>query len=379
MDRRGLMAAVIVLLFSGLALADDPAIDGVYRGTLGKQGIVLEIHPFESDAGDTYGGRYFYRRHGTAIPLKIEVVAGGKLRVLEYHDGAPTGAEWLLAVSGDKAAAEFCSCDVRNAAAFASATHAKIVLTLIAGTRNQPHEAAYNAQLLDFPLTDGPEIRVAGRIAYVMQTDPRFSLSLPHLTQFPDAAVMRKVNSGLAKALDDRRLEVADCRFLGEQSGGADWQEEYRLALLNRDVLSIGGSASIQCGGGAHPADSVGVLIYDLHTGEPFDFAANPQAFFRSAEPPWNELHDLYVKYAKLSQTMPEECRPAGGDEADDVYDLNFDVVGHLYFDAKGLAIDPRDSVPHAVAACFEEVVIPYSEIRPFVRPDSPFYPLMAP
>ena len=80
MNARSLTTAVIVLLLSGLALADESAIDGVYRGTLGKQDIVLDIHPFESDAGDPYGGRYFYRRHGTAIPLKIETGADGKLR-----------------------------------------------------------------------------------------------------------------------------------------------------------------------------------------------------------------------------------------------------------------------------------------------------------
>jgi len=45
--------------------------------------------------------------------------------------------------------------------------------------------------------------------------------------------------------------------------------------------------------------------------------------------------------------------------------------------DRKGLAIDPHDSVPHAIAACFPEVIIPYGEIRRFVRPDSPFFAMM--
>ena len=68
------------------------------------------------------------------------------------------------------------------------------------------------------------------------------------------------------------------------------------------------------------------------------------------------------------------------GDEAGDVYNQynqEFDVSAHIYFDDKGLAIDPSDSVAHVVAACFPEVVIPYAKVRTFVRPDSPFYPLL--
>jgi hypothetical protein len=370
------LAAVVALLSAGSARADASAIDGVYWGTLGKQDIVLEIGPIESPvAEDHYDGRYFYRRHGVAIPLKMEPLADGRLRVLEYDDGAPSGAEWLLAVAGDTASGEFCSCDLRVPAASAGAKRAAIALALVAGTRNQPHDKAYGAQLLDFPLSAGPEIRVADGIAYVIQTDPRFGVSLPRLMQFPDAAVMSKVNDGLAKALDERRLWVADCYFQGQLFSDTYWEEQYRVALLNRDVLSIGGWASVACGGGAHPADMVATFIYDLHTGKAFDFAASPQTFFRASEPPWDALRSLYVKYARRSDTM-SDCWPAPADEEEEAM-IEFDVAGRMYFDAKGLAIDPRDSVPHAIAACFTEVVIPYREIRKFVRPDSPFYRLM--
>jgi len=380
MTARSLTATLIGVLFAGSALADASTVDGVYQGTLGKQGIVLEIGPIASDTDDTYDGRYFYRRHAIAIPLKIEALADGKLRLLEYHNGTPTGAEWLVAVAGDKASGEFCSCDVRNPAALASSARMAIDLTLVAGTRNQTHEVAYNAQLLDYPLTGGMEIRVAEGIAYAMQADPRFKLSLPRLTKFPDASAMAKVNDALAKALDARRLEVADCLFVGEQADGSYWEEEYRVALLNRDVLSIAGSGSVQCGAAAHPSEIVDSLIYDMRSGEPVDLAKKPQALFKSAEPPWDALRKLYVKYARLSPAIPAECKV--GDEAGDVYNQynqEFDVSAHIYFDAKGLAIDPSDSVAHVVAACFPEVVIPYAKVRTFVRPDSPFYRLMTP
>jgi len=99
-----LWAGVVPGLLVVAAGADDSPAVGVYEGTLGAQAIVLDVSPIQNEVCDcSYDGRYFYRRHGVAIPLKIERLQDGKLRLREYSDGNPTGAEWLLTIGGDKA------------------------------------------------------------------------------------------------------------------------------------------------------------------------------------------------------------------------------------------------------------------------------------
>src|SRR4029079_12841702 len=117
-----------------------------------------------------------------------------------------------------------------------------ISLALLTGTTTDPHKSTYRAALLYFPLASGPEIRIDDQIGYVLEKDRRFGAALPRLTHFPDPAVMQKVNDDLARALDDLRLEAAECLFSARRLYPTFWDQQYRVALLNRDVLSIGGS-----------------------------------------------------------------------------------------------------------------------------------------
>ena len=351
------------------ALADETLPEGVYRGSLGKQEVVLEIGPVESETGDPYDGRYFYRRYGVVIPLKIARQTDGSLRLQEVQEGEPTGAEWRLAVAGDGAQGEFCRCDVRKPKTSADKRIA-ISLTLLPGSGREGREKAYRAALLDFPLTPGSETRVDSQIAYVMETDRRFGAALPRLTHFPDAAIMQKVDDALARALDDLRLEAAECLFNAEHLYPTFWQQEYRVALFNRDVLSIGGWVSHQCEKGeAHPTDEVRSLVYDLRTGDRFDF----DAFFRSPDQVSGELIALYRTYHKNSG-FPEECEEFVNDS-----DFDPDVRERFYFDRNGLALDLRDGVAPVYEGCATDVIIPYREIRKLVRGDRLYPWLISP
>src|SRR5215510_9594347 len=110
-----LWTGVVPWLMAVAAGADGSPLSGVYEGTLGAQAIVLDVGRIQNEDCDcSYDGRYFYRRHGVAIPLKIERLEDGRLRLREYSDGNPSGAEWLLTIGGDKASGEFCKCDVRR-------------------------------------------------------------------------------------------------------------------------------------------------------------------------------------------------------------------------------------------------------------------------
>lgn len=375
MNIRWLALTALLSLSPIPALADAPGLEGVYRGTLGTQEIVLEIGSVEGSGGETYDGRYFYRRHGVAIPLAIERQGDGSLYLKEIRDREPTGAEWRLSIAGDKATGEFCKCDVSEPTASAK-PRAAISLTALGAAGSGAQDELYRRELLDFPLTPGAEIRVDEHIAYVMERDPRFGAALPRLTRFPDAAAMAKVNDDLRRALSDLRLEAAECLFGAQTAspGAAYWQQSYRVALLDRDVLSIGGWVGHECGDSAYPNDTIGSLIYNLRTGERFDFERNAAEFFRSPSPDYDarmgeSLPTLVALYEKHRGKPTGICKDAS---------LDIDVRGRMYFAKDGLVIDPHDSVAHAYAGCVGARTIPYSEIRDLVRADSPFYSLVS-
>jgi hypothetical protein len=360
MNLRRLGLTAMLTLPAVPALADASGFEGVYHGTLGTQEIVLEIQPIE---GTVYDGRYFYRRDGAAIPLTIGQ-KDGRLFIQEIRGGVPTGPEWRLTIDGDKATGEFCQCNPDDPAS-AAKPRLPIALSLMHTATNDTPDV-YRRKLLAFPLTPGPEIRVDDQIAYVMERDRRFNAALPRLTRFPDATVMAKVNNDLAHALDELRLDAAECLF-GAQIGtsGAYWQQNYRVAVINRDVLSIGGWIGHQCGDSAYANDTVASVIYNLRTGERFDFERNAAEFFRSPTPPYDALRALYQKHRDKPKGI---CRERS----------EFDIRGGIYFAKDGLVIDPHTSVPHAYAGCVVALTVPYHEIRDLVRSDSPFYPLVS-
>ena len=364
MNLRRLALTAMLTLPAVQALADASGFEGIYRGTLGTQDIVLEIRPI---AGTVYDGRYFYRRDGVAIPLTI-VQKDGRLSIQEIRGGAPTRTEWRLTIDGDRATGEFCQCDPDDPAS-AAKPRLPIALSLMHTAANSAPNEVYRRELLKFPLTPGPEIRIDDRIAYVMERDRRFNAALPRLTRFPDAAVMAKVNDDLAHALDELRLDAAECLF-GAQIGtsGAYWQQNYQVAVIDRDVLSIGGWVGHQCGDSAYPDDTVASAIYNLRTGDRFDFDRNAAEFFRSPTAPYDVLKALYQKHHDKLKGICREKREKS----------EFDIRGGLYFAKDGLVIDPHTSVPHAYAGCVVALTVPYREIRDLVRPDSPFYPLVS-
>ena len=358
--------ALVLSLGAVPALAESPGVEGVYAGSLGTQEIVLEIRPIEDT---NYDGRYFYRRHGVGIPLTIAQLPDGALHLKEMRGDAPTGSEWRLTIAGEKAVGEFCKCDVSERAT-AAKPRAAIALTQIPAAAAGDGSDAYNRELLAFPLSSGAEIRVDSEIAYVMDRDSRFGAALPRLTRFPVASVTVKVNEYLAQALNDLRLDAAECQFgaLTANDAVAYWEQAYRVAAIDRAVLSIGGFVGKQCGDSWYPNDQVASLIYDLRTGQRFDFERDAKDFFRSPTPPYDALLALYDKHRGKPKG---DC--AGAPSGDDP-----DIKGRMYFAQKGLVIDPHDSVPHAFAGCAPEITIPYREIRDLVRPDSPFYALIS-
>jgi len=210
--------------------------------------------------------------------MKGEPQTDGSLAMKEYQSMKATGGQWKLTFQGERAQGVFCKCNVLNPEK-AGVSRTGISLERASGGFDPEFEwsdegtgadRAYYDLLLEFPLKTGPEIRVGNGTAYAMRTDERYSVSLPRLTQFPDAAVMNRVNTDLENELRLRRLRAAGCLFEGQLFSGGQWEEKTRVALVSRNLLSIVRDAMWYCGG-AYPDGGSEPLMYNLKTGRPLE------------------------------------------------------------------------------------------------------------
>jgi hypothetical protein len=363
-------------------------INGVYRGTLGKQEIVVEIGA-DPDQPDGLAGRYFYRQHGIGIFLKGDRGLDGSFLLTEYHSWKNTGGQWKLKFQNDDASGTFCKCDLRQATSHAtlpiqlkrvsSSFDPNFELFISEPEAGSAPDQAYYDLLLDFPLTTGHEVTGNG-YAYVMIEDPRFKTSLPRITRFPDLAAMRKTNKLLDKELTKYRLDAAEC-LQGVGFNGGEFSVKTTVELFSRHLLSISRQGMIFCGG-AHSDNLLDINTYDLDSGSETsveDLLAremDQQAARKlmgnrelgSKDMVHRVIAELYLRHAQPDKG----CRDViSRDEA--THEPNFDTL--QYLSNRGLVVQP--SLPHVVLACAEPETIPYDELRSLLRKGSQFFSLV--
>lgn len=394
------LVLTVLLQMSAAGQSTETTINGVYRGTLAGQEIVLEIGavdphrndhtctpaPASTNTGWTsvcfnngdepdqpIEGRYFYRQKGVATLVEGTILVDGNLRIQEYQNGKPSSLEWQLRFSQDKAIGFVCECDVRRQDRQPSP---KSEISLFRVSRgfdpvfdtadpddNTPDQAYYDL-LLDFPLRTSTEIRISKEIAYIMQTDDRFKVSLPRLTHFPDLQIMHRVNQDLTRKLDRARLDAAFCRQ-GIGFTGGEWEEEQRVTLFNATILSIMRETNYSCGG-PHPDASADPIVYDMRTGQELDLknlfpVQTDNAVLKDGVVPLGPAHSLLLKLYHRHYVKPaKECHKS---------DAGSDTTLKMYFDKMGLVLIPE--LEHARAGCAFSATIPYEELRPLVRKNS--------
>ncbi len=390
---RAVVGVLAGIVFLALPLsAQNRSVDGIYRGAIGNQEIVVELRgPLDGEYAENYAdardsrtypieGSYFYRRHGVSIDLVGTPQGDGVVRLREYRQigaAAEFRAEWRLTMREGKATGTFCKCDLSQPSASAgprqkiSLTRVSQKLTPDSSWQNYKANSgnSYYDLLLDFPLQQGPEIQVSPEIAYSMRTDPRFKVSLPRLTRFPNAAVMARINRDLDADLTDNRLWAAAVLSGGEFSGtfGGSYDEKTTVNFFLPDVLSLLVETQWYSGG-AHPNEGGYSHNYDLHTGKRFAIEEALQTSSGGAAEAQSAaiLAKLYLRHY---------VKPAPGEApVDNCEEIVREIVSGkdvpfgplLYLSQKGLVIDPP--LPHMVMACGPAVTVPYRELRPFVK-----------
>jgi len=390
---RAVVGVLAGIVFLALPLpAQNRSVDGIYRGAIGNQEIVVELRgPLDGKHAENYAdardsrtypiqGHYFYRRHGVSIDLVGTPQGDGILRLREYRQrgfrqDAEFTADWRLTMGESKATGTFCKCDLSQPSASAgpqqkiSLTRVSRKLTPDSGWQNyKPNSGnTYLDLLLDFPLQRGPEIQVSPEVAYRMRTDPRFKVSLPRLTRFPNAVVMARINRDLDAGLTDNRLRAAAFSSVGEGVFGGFYDETTSVNFFLPHVLSLLVQTQWYYGG-AHPNEGGYSHNYNLHTGKRF---ALEEVFQTSSGGPAEAesaaiLAKLYLRHF---------VKPVSGEApVDNCEEIVREVVSGkdapfgplLYLSQKGLVIDPP--LPRAVQVCGPAVTVPYRELRPFVK-----------
>lgn len=366
-------------------------VTGIYRGMVAGRKIVLEIGALNHDETDLavpggkrlpVVGRYFYRDEGAAFLLHGRFRKDGRLDLRVYEGESASGAKFVLRFHHGQAGGFFYSGEGESSPRGAAMLRVSLRrisrkfdprLTGLGAEfgYSSPDKAYYNL-LLDYPLTQANEVQISRDTAYVIVSDPRFKIGFPLLTRFPDAKVMTKVNQKLMRSMQKDRLDAADCLFTrGLTTGICRWKAEAGdIALITRSILSITREVFMDDG----PFDSSSVwikpLILNLRTGDYFywqdffDMKTSRRYAFGDSDGvvlDGTELEILGRLYDAHTSPRPSVC-------------VNPSLK--VYFGQQGLVV--MGEISELEPECSRDIIIPYSELRPWVAQGSPFWDLVS-
>lgn len=188
--------------------------------------------------------------------------------------------------------------------------------------------------------------------------------AFPRLIASPDDKAAIRINQALDRRDQQLRSAVKDCRANVEAPAKADYTRTISVTMQGPRYLSFVASDSSDCGG-AHPNSDSLVLVYDLQTGSPVNWAALlPASLVQGTSLDTaadgtqigvlssRELQKLYLQARKPDP----DCKEVLSDP---------DLKLSLWPDAKagGLMVAPA-GLPHVVAACGDPAAIPTATLR---------------
>lgn len=186
------------------------------------------------------------------------------------------------------------------------------------------------------------------------------------------SAPIKKINTALARGDVRLRKAVADCRDGAKsmEATGWSWEREVTAPMRGPAFVSLVAIDGYDCGG-AHPDGSTLALTYDLSTGGPIDWSHYLPANLAADQGRSNASDGTVVGVVTSSALIAWYRTAAIGaldgelkTDCKDVLDTNVSGL-ILWVDAKrgGVAMSAAD-LPHVVAACAVDVVMPLAELR---------------
>ena len=353
--------------------AESTAWQGVWRGTIG--GAAVQVCLQHTDYNDF--GAYYYMRH-------LQIISLGKL---DRKAGAPAGPTWTEAPFSDKA-------DKGPLWHITAVGKGRIDGVWTDGGKSLP--IALTAVARDTP-AKGDDDQPCGSQAF---SGPRFTK--PVVTtrpakidgiaynrvlvdigkQFTDSGfetfqllgttpAIRRINAELYKDVPTGpdHADYFQCTMAALGQNGLDGDTTSTLSpeTLTPSFMVEADSESDDCGG-AHPNADTSYRTWDLRTGTKIDLYGG---FTKAALT--RTVHDAGTKnaYDEVTLTPAFKAMVLAAFPADDP-DCKEAVATADNWAARltpqGVAFTP--ALPHVVAACIDDAVIPFAKLAPFLTAD---------
>jgi hypothetical protein len=386
-----LMLLVPLLLVPAAQAADW---EGVFEGTIGKAKVIVELNAGEEKSdykgGYREGSRYSYLPKPRDINLMLDA-EGDVLRFTETmrphrmfadeEDKKITG-KWEIKVDGEKASGTWTSTKGDKTLPI------DLTRTALLEKDDTPRDdnllsASYDALWLQsISFSDAGTAKTFGAVEVRLLKDSAFGTKYPMIGNFADGNQKARINTMLLKKHMMAVVSYRNC-FNGVP---VDWSEPETELVLSFDItfatnslLSYTESGSVFCGG-AHPNNYVNPQSFDLKTQEQIGgdniLALAPEGFGRIFKLATKDERMAFERFALGKwKTTAEKDTELGRDCAEGwiedigVGDKNF----HLSLTETGLAVTRAD-YPHVASVClftnFNPTIIPWAELKPWVRPD---------
>jgi hypothetical protein len=228
------------------------------------------------------------------------------------------------------------------------------------------------AALLAYPSAANCQA-TAGAAPVQLKASPPLGKNLgafPRLVATPDDKAAQRINQALDRQEKQVLGAVKDCRENSQPQSDADYERSVSVTMRGPGYLSLVARDNWDCGG-AHPDYSALILVYDLKTGSPVNWArllpaSTIQGTALDSAGDGTKigvvssrvLQDYYWKQLSSDAKNPvdPDCKEPLNDP-----DLKF----NLWPDTKagGIAIE-AEGLPHAIGACADAVIVPTAVLR---------------
>lgn len=329
-----LFFTLIALSIWTSAKAADPAMAGIWHGTLGKKAITLCM----SRNGD---GRYYYGAN--PVDILLQPKSGGGWQEQLFRDETITGY-WELQVQ-----AEYLLGNWRS-----PSTNLSLPIKLDRRSSNEGCDSvSYQQKRLDKQkVRIGKTLKLAGKAYRYLSVEHVGGLEL--LPPFSEG--IARVNQQLRQKFETDRLDALSCFAEG---AGNEYESETSIDLWTRTWLVVIVSGETFCSS-PHPNPFYGADLFNLTTGQ----KTEPESWFKPSA--WkSSSHTIsansplgHVLFKYLPRGLEQECLE--GVQDNEYYSL--------WPTPKGMLFKP--SLPYILKFCSAESVVPYAKLKPFLNAD---------
>lgn len=201
-----------------------------------------------------------------------------------------------------------------------------------------------------------------GRITYAMTKAPGSRHRVPLITAFGDRRIASAINAALIDAAKAARCEEPP----------DDHSFEAAVSFIGADVFSVRISESWFCGAAYPTTDADRSLVFDLRTGAPI---AKDELFRKDASA--EQIAEVVFAY-EVAQSRAA-ARRSGDEDCREHWTLDsLASASFTYYHLSPDGLVAQAEFPHAIAACANQVTVPYRALARVAAPDGPLSRVIA-